>query len=86
MPAPAGVWTTLVARLDDILSARVRRIEVLLPYDKLALADILRSRGNVLTEEYRADGVYYAATARIDDLHHFEPYFLEQTTAPEQPE
>ena len=32
----------LVARLDDILSARVRRIEVLLPYDKLALADILR--------------------------------------------
>lgn len=76
----------LVAKLDDILSARVRRIEVLLPYDKLALADILRSRGNVLTEEYRPDGVYYAATARIDDLHHFEPYFLEQTTAPEQPE
>ena len=76
----------LVAKLDSILSARVRRIEVLLPYDKLALADILRTRGNVLTEEYRPDGVYYAATARIDDLHHFEPYFLEQVPAPADPE
>ena len=72
----------LKARLDELLSARVRRIEVLLPYDQLALADILRSRGNVQAEEYRAEGVYYAATVRIDDLHRFEAYLLPSTTDP----
>ena len=71
----------LLEKLDDTLSARVRKIRVLLPYDKLSLADILRSRGSVAAEEYRDGGVYYAATVKIDDLHLFEPYFLE--TPPE---
>ena len=66
----------LKARLDEVLAARVRRIEALLPYDKLALADILRSRGSVLAEDYRPEGVYYAGTVRVDDLHHFAPYLL----------
>ena len=67
----------LLARLDEVLAHRVRGIEVLLPYDKLALADILRSRGSVAAEEYRDDGVYYCATVKIDDLHRFAPYFVE---------
>ena len=67
----------LLARLDEVLAHRVRGIEVLLPYDKLALADILRSRGSVAAEEYRDDGVYYRATVKIDDLHRFAPYFVE---------
>ena len=66
----------LLARLDDVLGHRVRGIEVLLPYDKLALADILRSRGSVAEEEYRENGVYYRATVKIDDLHRFEPYLV----------
>ena len=66
----------LLARLDEELSHRVRPIEVLLPYDKLALADILRSRGNVIEEEYREDGVYYRATIKIEDLHHFEAFLV----------
>ena len=66
----------LLARLDDVLGHRVRGIEVLLPYDKLALADILRSRGSVAEEEYRENGVYYRATVKIDDLHRFEPYLI----------
>lgn len=67
---------TLLQKLDELLAHRVRTIEVLLPYDKLALADILRSRGNVEAEEYREDGVFYRGTVKIDDLHHFEPYLL----------
>ena len=67
---------TLLAKIDDVLAHRVRGIEVLLPYDKLALADILRSRGSVAEEEYREDGVYYRATVKIDDLHRFEPYLV----------
>ena len=66
----------LLAKLDDVLAHRVRGIEVLLPYDKLALADILRSRGSVAEEAYREDGVYYRATVKVDDLHRFEPYLL----------
>ena len=66
----------LLARLDDVLAHRVRTIEVVLPYDKLALADILRSRGSVLAEEYRDTGVYYQGTVKIDDLHRFEPYLV----------
>ncbi|HJD20736.1 MAG TPA: GTPase HflX [Candidatus Gemmiger faecigallinarum] len=76
----------LKARLDDILAARVRRIEALLPYGQLALADILRSRGSVQAEEYRPEGVYYAATVRIDDLHRFEPYLLPRTPGSPAPE
>ena len=66
----------LLARLHEVLAHRVRGIEVLLPYDKLALADVLRSRGSVAAEEYRETGVYYRATVKIDDLHRFEPYLV----------
>ena len=66
----------LLAKLDDVLAHRVRTLELLLPYDKLALADILRSRGSVAAEEYREDGVFYRATVKIDDLHRFEPFLV----------
>ena len=66
----------LLQKLDELMADRVRQIEVLLPYDKLALADILRTRGSVLKEEFRTDGAYYEATVKIDDLHRFAPYLL----------
>jgi len=66
----------LLAKLDDVLAHRVRTLELVLPYDKLALADILRSRGSVTAEEYREDGVFYRATVKIDDLHRFEPFLV----------
>lgn len=67
---------SLLAKIDEILAHRVRTIEVLLPYDKLALADVFRTRGSVLAEEYRENGVYYKATVKVDDLHWFEAYLL----------
>lgn len=66
----------LLAKLDEVLNHRVRTIEIVLPYDKLALADILRSRGSVAAEEYREDGVYYCGTVKIDDLHRFEEFLV----------
>ena len=66
----------LLAKLDEVLNHRVRTIEIVLPYDKLALADILRSRGSVAAEEYREDGVYYRGTVKIDDLHRFEEFLI----------
>lgn len=67
---------SLLAKIDEILAHHVRTIEVLLPYDKLALADVFRTRGSVLAEEYRENGVYYKATVKVDDLHRFEAYLL----------
>lgn len=67
---------SLLAKIDEILAHRVRTIEVLLPYDKLALADVFRTRGSVLAEKYRENGVYYRATVKVDDLHRFEAYLL----------
>ena len=64
--------------LDQALSSRIRPIRILLPYDKLALADTLRSRGSVAVEEYRADGVYYEGMAKLEDLYQFEPYLWEE--------
>ena len=66
----------LRSRMDEILAHRVRTIEVVLPYDQMALADVFRSRGSVLAEEYRGDGVYYKATVKVDDLHRFEDYLI----------
>ena len=66
----------LLAKLDEVLNHRVRTIEIVLPYDKLALADILRSRGSVAAEEYRENGVYYRGTVKIDDLHRFEEFLV----------
>ena len=67
----------LLARLDEVLSHRVRTIEVLLPYDTLSLAELMRSRGSITEEEYRPEGLYCRGTVRVADLHKFEPYLLE---------
>ena len=67
----------LLARLDEVLAHRVRTIEVLLPYDTLSLAELMRSRGSIAEEEYRPEGLYCRGTVRVDDLHKFEPYLLD---------
>ena len=67
----------LLARLDEVLAHRVRTIEVLLPYDTLSLAELMRSRGIIAEEEYRPEGLYCRGTVRVDELHKFEPYLLE---------
>lgn len=66
----------LLAALDKALSDRVRRIAVLLPYDKLSLATPMRERGTVLTEDYREGGVYFEGIVKAMDLHLYTAYFV----------
>jgi len=54
----------------------VRRIAVLLPYDKLGEATPMRENGTVLTEEYRPEGVYLEGIVKTMDLHRFTPYLV----------
>ena len=67
----------LLSKLDAALSDRVRRIAVLLPYDKLGVATPMRENGTVITEEYREDGVYLEGIVKSMDLHYFVPYFTQ---------
>ncbi|NLW79403.1 MAG: GTPase HflX [Ruminococcaceae bacterium] len=71
----------LLQAITDALAARMRRLKLLLPYGKLALADTLRSHGAVTREDFRADGVYYEANVEAARAHLFEPYlcYLEET-------
>lgn len=66
----------LLAKLDEALSARVRRIAVLLPYDKLHLAVPMRERGTVITEEYRETGVYLEGIVKAEDAHVYADYLV----------
>ncbi len=66
----------LLAKLDSLLSERVRTIEVILPYDKLGLAESMRTNGKVLEEEYREEGVYFKGIVKAEYLHIYEAYLL----------
>ncbi|MEG2660419.1 MAG: GTPase HflX [Oscillospiraceae bacterium] len=66
----------LLAAVDKLLSDRVRRISILLPYDKLSLAAPMRTRGTVLCEEYRDDGVYFEGIVKAMDLHFYNEFLV----------
>ncbi|WP_395150977.1 GTPase HflX [uncultured Allofournierella sp.] len=67
----------LLAALDAALSDRVRAVKILLPYDKLALAEPMRSRGSVTVEDYRENGVYLEGFVKTSDLYRYLDYLLE---------
>ena len=67
----------LLAALDAALSDRVRAVKLILPYDKLGLAEAMRVRGSVAVEDYREDGVYFEGFVKSSDLHLYLPYLLE---------
>ena len=67
----------LLAALDAALSDRVRAVKLVLPYDKLGLAEAMRSRGSVSVEDYRENGVYFEGFVNSSDLHIYLPYLLE---------
>lgn len=68
--------STLLERIEQVLSDRVRRIRVLLPYDKLGAAAPMREHGTVLQEEYREDGLYLEGIVKSTQVHLLEAYLL----------
>lgn len=67
----------LLAALDAALADRVRQVKLLLPYDRLALAEPMRSRGSVTREDYRDEGVYFEGFVKSTDLHLYLAYLLD---------
>ncbi|MDO4565840.1 MAG: GTPase HflX [Oscillospiraceae bacterium] len=74
----------LKAAISAALSERVVRCELRLPFEKAGLAALLRERGNVLKEEYKADGLYITATVERALYPRFEEYLLDRGSAEEQ--
>ena len=66
----------LLQKLDEALADRVRAVKMLLPYDKLSLAEAMRSRGSVTVEDYREDGVWFEGFVKSTDLHIYLPYLV----------
>lgn len=75
---PARAWTNCWPCWTRASPRGWPEVELLLPYDKLALLAPLRQGGSVQAEEYRDDGVYVKALADRRSLHLFEPYLLYQ--------
>ena len=73
------VWAAvpgLLAALDQALAHRVRPVKMVLPYDKLGLAEAIRTRGRVNVEEYRDEGVYMEGFVKADDVYLYQPYLV----------
>ena len=68
----------LLAALDKALAHRMRPVKVLLPYDKLGLAEPMRTGGSIFVEDYRQEGVYFEGLTKTSDLHIYLPYWFEE--------
>ena len=55
---------TLLSRIDDMLSARMADLDLMLPYSQTGLINTIRENGRVDSEEYTADGI--AVKGKID--------------------
>ena len=55
---------------------RVVRCTLKIPFDKLALVALIREHGNVLAEEYEADGARVTVTVEREFYHRVESYVL----------
>lgn len=67
---------SLVCKIEKALWQGMCHVQVLLPYNKLALADILRKNGTVLVEDFLEDGVLYKASLEKDKAHFFAEYMV----------
>ena len=74
MPAPPTAVVTsaksgygldvLLGRIDDMLSARMAPLDLMLPYSQTGLINTIRENGRVDSEEYTAEGI--AVKGKID--------------------
>lgn len=62
--------------ISTVLSQRVTTVELLLPYDKGGLVDVIRNQGTILIEDYRNEGTYIKAIVEKKILHLVEMYLV----------
>ena len=65
---------TLLARIDDMLAARMANLNLLLPYSQTGLINTIRENGRVDSEEYTADGIIVKGKIDKKFLYIFNSY------------
>lgn len=64
----------LLEEITKILKERAIRGDFLIPFDKLSLANLVREKGNIISEEYTDSGLKLSATVDKEIYHKVEPY------------
>ena len=64
----------LLEEIAKILKERAIRGDFLIPFDKLSLANLVREKGNIISEEYTDSGLKLSATVDKEIYHKVEPY------------
>lgn len=66
----------LLRAVEDNLPVRIKRFDMMVPFDKASLLAILRKAGALKSEEYTAEGIRCEAIAEEPLWHLLEPYSL----------
>ncbi len=71
----------LMARIQGMLSGRLGRVKVLVPYDKAQLVERAYDYGRVITKDYREDGIYLEADVVAELRGKLEPYRIAEASS-----
>ena len=67
----------LLAAVETALDKQMHPSELLIPYDKGGIINLLHENGSVIEEEYREDGIYIKVQLSSTDLGRYQAYLLE---------
>lgn len=71
----------LMARIQGMLSGRLGRVKVLVPYDKAQLVERAYDYGRVIIKDYREDGIYLEADVVAELRGKLEPYRIAEASS-----
>lgn len=69
---------TLLQKIADNLPETHRRLQLIIPYDKTGLSNEIRINGKVMTEDYRADGIFLDALVDVKICHKIQDYIVKE--------
>lgn len=69
---------TLLQKIAANLPETHRRLQLLIPYDKTGISNEIRINGKVMTEDYRADGVFLDALVDVKICHKVQDYIVKE--------
>ena len=62
--------------IEEALDKQMHPTELLIPYDKGGIVNLLHENGSVMEEEYRDNGIYIKVQLKKTDLGRYQAYVL----------
>ena len=66
----------LLRRIEENLPVKLRRFELMIPFDKASVIAVLRNAGALQSEEYTAEGIKVIAVVEEPLWHKVEEYSI----------